>query len=156
MSCARHARHGRLVCHPRPVRPVRVRLVLGATALLLALAGCGGARNTLGTSASVCFKALPGAIDATHKQGRLVGVRRIKASVLQSRLPEDHQLASVPPGDELCVFAFKGDYHPGEVTGAPPAASGPYAVIALTIRRPKEVAAFVLQRLPTRFAHNQV
>ena len=41
------------------------------------IGGCAAPRNTLGTSASPCFRALPTAQAAVHHQGHFVGVRRM-------------------------------------------------------------------------------
>jgi hypothetical protein len=130
------------------------RRTLAATVILsIGLTGCAGARSALGTSASVCFKALPGASDAVHRQGHLVGVRRVDASLLQQRMPTGSALDTLAPKTELCVFAFSGKFTSSDVTSAPPGLSGSYALVALAGSRPKVVAAFVVSRLPTRFRH---
>jgi hypothetical protein len=121
-------------------------------ALAVAFGACAGARNSLGTAASPCYRALPGAIEAVHHKGHLVGVRRVKTSTLQRRLPGDQQLAAVRDR-QLCVFAFSDDFHAGDVTGATNMDHGRYAIVALTIKSPKVVAAAIVDRLPTRFRH---
>jgi hypothetical protein len=137
------------------LRRSRVRVVI-VTLLLLSITACGGARNTLGTPSSVCFKALPGAKDAVNQKGSLVGVRKIQALKLQRHLPQNHQLALIPSGESLCVFAFHGKYQPSDVPQAAPHPPGSYAVVALTVKNPNVVAAIVLDQLPTRFRHNRV
>jgi hypothetical protein len=129
------------------------RISVATAALALGLAGCAGARNMLGTSASMCFKALPGANEAVHREGHLVGVRRLQAEVLQQRLPPHGQLETLAPETDLCVFAFRGPYANGQVAMAPPGEDGSYAVVALAGNEPTEVAAWVVNRLPTRFRH---
>ena len=121
-------------------------------ALALLVTACGGPRNTLGTAASPCYRALPGAIEAVHHKGHLVGVRRVDTSTLQKRLPENQQLAAVRD-KQLCVFAFHDDFHAGDVTGATNQAQGPYAIVALTLKSPRVVAAAIVDHLPTRFRH---
>ena len=121
--------------------------------MAIGLTGCAGARSALGTSASVCFKALPGANDAVHRQGHLVGVRRVDASLLQQRMPTGSALDTLAPKTSLCVFAFSGSFKSSGVTNAPPGLSGSYALVALTGSRPRLVAAFVVNQLPTRFRH---
>ena len=57
-----------------------------ATGLVLAAlltAACAAPRNTLGTSASPCFRALPTAKAAVHNHGRFVGVRRVSRPSLR-------------------------------------------------------------------------
>jgi hypothetical protein len=137
------------------MRPRRLRPAAGAAALLaavLVVVACAGARNSLGTAASPCYRALPGAIQAVHHKGHLVGVRRVDTSTLQRRLPEDQQLATVRDR-QLCVFAFHDDFHAGDVTGAGNQDHGPYAVVALTLKNPRVVAAAIVDHLPTRFRH---
>jgi hypothetical protein len=106
----------------------------------------------LGTAASPCYRALPGAIEAVHHKGHLVGVRRINTSTLQKRLPKDQELAAVRDR-QLCAFAFHDDFHAGDVTGATNQARGRYALVALTLKNPRVVAAAIVDRLPTRFRH---
>lgn len=130
------------------MRRVTVALVAG-----LVLAGaCAGPRNTLGTAASSCFRALPTAKDAVHRKGTLVGVRRVDTDLLQRRMPGDPALATLPDR-QLCVFAFKGKFQPADVPRAIEQHEGRYAVVAVATRRPVVVAAFILNRLPTRFRH---
>lgn len=126
--------------------------VILAFALVIGSVACAGARNTLGTSASPCFRALPLAQAAAHDQGRLVGVRRVNTSALKGRLKDDPKVQAVP-NQELCVFAFRGSYPPGQVDGASNTKPGHYAVIVVTSKHPGVVVAFVTDKLPTRFAH---
>jgi hypothetical protein len=135
-------------------RPLTV--AAAAVTLAVGLTGCAGAKSSLGPSASVCFKALPGAIAAVHRKGHLVGVRRVDASLLQQRLPTDTALDALAPKTSLCVFAYSGAFTSSLVTGAPPGLTGGYAVVALTGSRPRVVAAFVVNQLPTRFRHPRV
>jgi len=123
-----------------------------ATAIGVAVSGCAGGRNSLGTGASACFRALPAARDTVHNKGRLVGVRRVSADTLRSHLPADAAMATVPD-QELCVFAFDGTYDPGSVTGAPNTKSGHFAIVAVGSKQPTVVAAAVVDQLPTRFRH---
>ena len=112
---------------------------------------CAGARNSLGTNASPCYRAVPAARTAVPR-GTLIGVRRIHTASLQRDLPNDSKLASVQ-AKELCVFAFRGAYKPGDVALATPGQAGPYAVVAVTLIHPSVVAASVLDHLPIRFGH---
>jgi hypothetical protein len=129
------------------------RTVAAAMLLAVGLTGCAGARNMLNTGASVCFKALPGADEAVQRRGHLVGVRRVQAELLQQRFPKHGPLDTMAPGADLCVFAFSGSFTSSQVAMAPPGATGTYAVVALAGDRPTEVAAWVVDRLPTRFRH---
>jgi hypothetical protein len=115
------------------------------------LAGCGGVRNTLGTSASACFRDLPEAKQAVGK-GQLVGVRRVSAARLRRRLPNNPELAQATVKD-LCVLAFRDTYRPGDLPGATNTTGGRYALVAVELGRPRIVTVVVLDTLPTRFSH---
>jgi hypothetical protein len=133
----------------RRIRMARILLGLLAATVL---AGCGGARNSLGTSSSACFRLLPAAQDAAHRKGKLVGVRKMSTHSLQKRLPADTKLAAVKSKD-LCAFAFHGTFQPQDVPLATTKRSGSYAVVCVTIRSRQVVAAFILDRTPTSFTH---
>jgi hypothetical protein len=139
MTARRCKRTGRAVCAL-------------AAAVLLGVAGCGGPRNSLGTASSACYRALPPATDAVSRKGKLVGVRKIHTATLKNRLPADRLLAAVRDS-ELCVVAFKGTFQPVDVPLATTTVPGTYAVVAVSIRHPAIVAAFILNRLPARFGH---
>lgn len=133
----------------------RVRRLIGAAAVAAALLGtaCGAPRNSLGTAASPCFRALPGAQIAVSRKGKLIGVRRITATTLRRRFPNNPRVEGISD-KYVCVFAFKGDYRPGDVELAVEAQPGPYAVVAVTSKGNEVITAFVLQHLPTRFRHS--
>jgi hypothetical protein len=133
----------------------RLRRAAAGLLLVVVVAGCGGARNTLGTSASACYRALPGAKQAVSNKGRFVGVRKFPASTLQKRLPSDTNLAGLPSKESLCVFAFRGKFQATDVPQASVRAQGPFAVVALTLNRPHVVAAYILDHLPGRFQHTR-
>jgi hypothetical protein len=124
---------------------------LAVVTLAAAASACSGGRISLGTSAGACFRALPAAEAAVHK-GRLVGVRRVSAATLRDRLPQDTTLATLPDQD-LCVLAFSGTYASGSVTGASNTTPGHFAIVAVATNHPEVVAAFVVDKLPTRFQH---
>ena len=71
-------------------------------------------------------------------------------------MPAGSGLDGLAPKTSLCVFAFSGKFTSSEVTSAPPGLSGSYALVALAGSRPKVVAAFVVNHLPTRFSHLRV
>jgi hypothetical protein len=133
----------------------RLRRTAAGLLVVVLIAGCGGARNTLGTSASACYRALPGAKQAVSNKGRFVGVKKFPASTLQKRLPNDPTLTTLPGKESLCVFAFRGKFQASDVPQAATRAEGPFAVVALTLNRPHVVAAYILDHLPTRFQHTR-
>jgi hypothetical protein len=132
-----------------------LRRAAATAAVVVLAAGCGGARNTLGTSASACYRALPGAKQAVSNKGSFVGVRKFPVSSLQKRVPNDPQLTNLPPKESLCVFAFRGKYQPTDVPQAPVRKEGPFAVVALTLNKPHVVAAYIVDQLPGRFRHTR-
>ena len=124
-----------------------VRAVCAAVLLSVATS-CAGARNSLNTTASACFRALPAADDAVHRKGRLVGVRVIETSELAHKVPEAATLGQ----RHLCGVAYRDDYASGDVAGAQPGRVGRYALV-LVDGDQRVVASFVLDDLPMRFTH---
>jgi len=51
------------------------------------------------------------------------------------------------------VLALANLANAGDVTGATNQAHGHYAVVALTLKSPRVVAAAIVDQLPTRFRH---
>ena len=123
-----------------------------AIAVALGAGACAGGHISLGTGASACFRDLPPANDAVHNKGKLVGVRRVSADTLRSRLPHDATLSTLPD-QNLCVFALSGTYPPGSVTDAHNTKAGHYAIIAVGTKNTDIVGAVVSDKLPTRFKH---
>ncbi|HWD08086.1 MAG TPA: hypothetical protein VHA57_03220 [Actinomycetota bacterium] len=116
---------------------------------VLGLSGCAGPRNSLGPSSTACFKALPPAFDAVGRQGHYAGVRQVSAATLAKRRPEFAGLGK----ETICVVAFRGNYPPGSVKGAPANRSGEYALVAIDAKTDKEVGATIVAKLPLRFQH---
>jgi len=123
-----------------------------ALVVVLSAGACAGRTDTLGTVAGACFRAVPPAESAIHNKGKLAGVKRISSAALRARLPHDVTLSTLPQ-ESLCVFAFKGTYVPGSVTGARNVTTGHYAIVAVGAEHPDVVAASVVNQLPTRFRH---
>ena len=129
------------------------RVVHGVLSLVLAggLAGaCANPRNGLGTGTTVCFKAIPPAVEAVHHEGRLVGVREVSNPGLARRHPVFTRLGT----EKLCLLAFQGTYRAGDLPGAKPPAPGQFAVVAVDPASAKVAGVFVFKRLPLRFRHS--
>jgi hypothetical protein len=109
---------------------------------------CAGARNSLNTTASPCFRALAAADDAVHRKGRLVGVRLVETEDLAQKVPEAAALGH----QKLCGVAYRDDFTSGEVSGATPGHTGHYALV-LVDRSQRVIASFLLDELPIRFTH---
>jgi hypothetical protein len=129
----------------------RPRAALAATVLVLILAGCGTPHPGLSNgSVSACYRAIPAARDAVHdSHATLIGVHRVAADLVKSRLPASAQ-AVLAAGDDttVCTVAFKGTFTPGQVELAPATEQGKYAVVLVTSRHLHLLASVVLNQLP--------
>ena len=121
---------------------------VGAMVLALTLTGCAGPRNSLNTSASVCFRTIPMATNAVGHRGRLIGVRRRSNGYVARRLPGP---TTPPSAGPVCLVAFHGDYHAGEISGTHE--SGRYAIVAVAARSRHVLRVRVTNKLPLRFRH---
>jgi hypothetical protein len=128
------------------VRCRRLATSLVAVALL-AVTGCGAPRNVFGTRSEACFQAFPAARDAVHHKGQLVGAHRANPSRLGGFLPPG-QFSSPDP---VCLVAFQDDFKPGDVDLVRMPRPGHFAVVVVTTKGWKAVAAAVFDRLPARF-----
>ncbi|MFN2607618.1 MAG: hypothetical protein ABR511_06925 [Acidimicrobiales bacterium] len=127
----------------------RAGLAAAVAAGALALAGCGGPRNSLNTASSVCFRSLAVAEDAVHHTGRIVGVRRVSAASFAQRVPG----ATTVPDEDVCLVAFSGAFTSGAVAGAVGPPAGHYAIVAVTSGRPTLLGTRLADELPLRFRH---
>jgi hypothetical protein len=129
----------------------RPRAALSATVLVLILAGCGTPHPGLSNgSVSACYRAIPTARDAVHNShATLIGVHRVAADLVKSRLPASAQAELAGENDTtVCTVAFKGTFTPGQVELAPATAQGKYAVVLVTSRHLHLLASVVLNQLP--------
>jgi len=118
---------------------------LALALVLVAATACGGPRSSLGTPATLCYRALPAAAATVHHKGRFVGVRRMKSSAVVRYLPQAAGAA------DLCVVAYSDHFKPGDVEGVHFEHPARYAIVAVTARTLKPAGAFVTNRLPFRF-----
>jgi hypothetical protein len=125
-----------------------VRRALIAAVVAALLAACAAPRNTLGTSASPCFRSLPTARAAVHDRGRFLGVRRLGPRGFTKVFHADP-----PPGREYCVVGFDGPYKSGGVDHATTDAAGRYALVVVTLRGTTVLRSFVVDRLPLQLGH---
>lgn len=134
----------------------RVLGVAGCVAALLsgaAGAGCSTGPGVSNGSVSVCYRAIPiGRQAVGERSATLIGVHRIAVDQVRSQLPvaTRDELAAENDG-AVCAMAFRGHFAAGQVTGAPSAQSGQYALVLVSSRRLHLVAAVVLDRLPRAF-----
>lgn len=119
-----------------------------AVAAALSLGACDQPRNALGTTSSVCFRALAPARAAVHK-GTLLGVRKANLDRIHARIPSSAQLGNTT----VCLVAYRDHYTPGSVDHQLDQQSGDYAIVAVELKRDTVLASFVTNRLPVRFRH---
>jgi hypothetical protein len=155
-------------CHGPFRAPARwlnrpLALFLSASVAAAGLTACGAGRNVLGTNTSPCFVALPIATRAVHARGSLAGVRLVDTARLGAggRFMRDllGMLPTSPPR-ELCVVAYVGSFTPDQVempAGLPPAGIAErYAIVLVTVTKPRLLGTFVIQHEPIAFAHRHV
>lgn len=141
-----------------------MRRPLGAVAVTLAVAagavtGCTAARNTLGTSSSPCFRALPVAAAAVHRRGAFVGVRLVSSSELSklNHLRRDIEARSRTTVKSICVVGYKGSFRRAQVQRpagpVPDAGVGHFAVVVVSFPQNELLATVVLVKEPLRLRH---
>ncbi|MHB8330063.1 MAG: hypothetical protein ACYDD6_10650 [Acidimicrobiales bacterium] len=142
----------------------RGRGTLRVLALALAvpaatLAGCTSARNTLGTSSSPCFRALPVATEAVGDSGTLAGIRLVGPRELDRHMRLRQLLGARAGGGvtNVCVVSFHGRFRLDQVQrplgAAPPGGTGQYAVVVVSTPQNRLLATFVLSRVPLPLRH---
>ena len=124
------------------------RLSAAAAIAAVLTAACAAPRNTLGTSASPCFRALPTAKAAVHQNGRFVGVRRVSRRRLA-----DLFRTEPPPGRDFCLVGFSGAFRPEQVDHPAGGRPGRYAAVVVTLRGTTALQTFLVDRLPTHLRH---
>ena len=132
----------------------------GALAFVGALSGCTAARNTLGTSSSPCFRAVPVASEAVHDRGTLAGVRLLSSRDLDKR-PKLRAVLSTRAGQQVrtvCAIAYTGVFRVGEVQDpighGPMGGEGTFAVVCVSTPQNQLLGTIVLSRSPLPFRHN--
>ena len=123
------------------------------------LAGCASPRNSLGTTSSPCFLAVPVATEAVHDQGHLAGVRLVSGKELarHARILDLLTARMGRPVHQVCVVSFLGSFRLDAVERpagrAPAGGSGPVAVVVVTSPQNRLVATFVVEREPLPLRH---
>jgi hypothetical protein len=138
--------------------------VLGVTAVIVltvCLTACGTPRPRLSTdSVNVCYRGLPAATAALHdKSAKLIGVHRVPVDRVISHValpPSAKALLAGENDTQVCTFAFKGTFVPGQVTLAPPDQHGRYALVLVTSRHLRILASLVMDQLPSTFGRRVV
>jgi hypothetical protein len=127
-----------------------------ALALGSVLAGCSTVHESLGTSDSPCYLALPTAKAAVGPSGHFEGVRLMKVhSLTYARLESAVKSAGVDSG-QVCLVAFSGNFSSTSVSHPSGRANGRLAVVVLRYPDGKLIATVLFRRLPTHFTHSHV
>lgn len=133
-------------------------MVGAAVAVVSALAACTTARNSLGTTNSSCYEALPLAASAVHHRGILLGVRLADVSSL--RTTRRVHLAAISEGTSVrrvCLVAYRGHFEGSAVVkpiGRP--RRGPLAIVVLEFPHVKLLGTVVIRHVPVRFGHPRI
>jgi hypothetical protein len=128
-------------------------VVVAASSLL---AGCSTLHQSLGTSDSPCYVALPTATAAVGQTGHFAGVRLMKASSLPyAHLQSALHDAGVDSG-RVCLVAFTGTFSSSAVSHPSGLEHGHLAVVILRYPDGELVATVLLHRLPARFRHSHL
>jgi hypothetical protein len=117
----------------------------------MVVAGCGTPHPGLSNgSVSACYRAIPAARTVVRNgDATLVSVHRMAADKVRRQLSSQAQLTLSKDNDtSVCAVAFKGPFEPGQVDLAPPDLTGRYALVLVSSRNLRVLAAAVLNQLP--------
>ncbi|HUY64039.1 MAG TPA: hypothetical protein VMV14_05930 [Acidimicrobiales bacterium] len=141
----------------RGLRPAVAAVALSLAAL--ALSACVSPRNTLGTSSSLCYRALPVASEAVHDRGTLAGIRLVSPK----EIGRHHRLLQVldqRTGGTLgnvCVVSFRGQFRQSQVQrplgSGPAGGTGQFAIVIVSSPGNGLLGTFVLTRVPLPLRH---
>jgi hypothetical protein len=130
----------------------------GCLFLAFVLAGCTSARNSLGTSDSSCYLALPTATSAVRAHGRLLGVHLFDQKVLRQRAP--HLFTALDTtyhaSQRVCVVAYSGNFTRHSVSAPRGRSSGRLAVVVATTPANHLLGTVIFARPPLHFGHPHI
>ncbi|MGC8514306.1 MAG: hypothetical protein ACP5P1_14925 [Acidimicrobiales bacterium] len=132
-------------------RRTRAWPVVAAFAVCVAaLSGCSSTSTLSNASVSVCYRAIPVGRSSLHTdQARLVGVHELPLDKVRLSLPAAEKANLAAEDDtEICAMAFSGTFSPGQVQLAPAGESGKIAIVLVTEKRLRLVAAAVIAKVP--------
>jgi len=141
---------------------MRRRAVAAVAAVIVSAAGitgCTAARNTLGTTSSPCFRALPVAKTAVHGRGTFAGVRLISSSEMSKlrHLKGVIEARSRTPVHDVCAVAYRGTFRRDQVARpagrVPSTGVGHFAVVVVSNPQNELLATVLFLREPLRFRH---
>jgi hypothetical protein len=132
-------------------------LVAVALAVCL-LAGCTAARNSLGTSDSSCYLALPAAKHAVGPHSKFIGVHQFTLSSLRQKVPKlfDSLTAVKPTSQRVCIIEFVGSFTQASVKKPLGKSSGQLAVVVSEAPSNRLLGTVLFHHPPLDFAHPHV
>ena len=147
--------------HPRPTaaRRHRAMALVMMCVLVLTLARCTSARDTLGTTASPCFEALAIGADAVHDNGSFAGVHLLTLSTAAHDLHMQRTLLARfgPSVHNVCVVSYRGTFdvaHVARPLGPPPPGGvGHYAIVIVSKPQNQLLGTVIRETQPLRFGH---
>lgn len=135
----------------------RVVMMVLCPMMVVTLAGCTSARNTLGTSASPCFDALALAGNAVHHRGTFAGVRLVSFDTVGTDLHMRSKLSALfgPKVHSVCAVSYRGTFGADQVErplGPPPAGGiGHFAIVIVSKPQNRLLGTIVRLTQPLRF-----
>jgi hypothetical protein len=131
-----------------------VRLAV-ATLTVFLLAGCTAARNSLGTSDSSCYLALPSATRAVGSHSKFVGVHNFTLSSLRQKDPKlfDTLVGVRATSQRVCIIEFAGSFTQASVNKPLGRPSGRLAVVVVEAPSNHLVGTVIFHHPPLAFAH---
>jgi hypothetical protein len=127
------------------------------------LASCTSPRNTLGTTSSPCFRALPVAAKAVHDRGVIEGVNLLSATAIAKRDPRAYDQLKAHFGRKIpgvCIVVYRGSFTATQVEEprgrAPASGTGRFAVVVVTSPGNELLGTLVVNRLDYRTRHSRI
>ena len=128
--------------------------LVAVTLAVCVLTGCASARNSLGTSDSSCYLALPSATRAVGPHSRFIGVHQFTLSSLHQRDPRLFDaLAVKPTSQRVCTIEFGGSFTTASVQKPLGKPSGQFAVVISEAPSNHLLGTVILDHPPLDFAH---
>jgi len=132
--------------------------LVAVTLAVCLLAGCTSARNSLGTSDSSCYLALPSATRAVGPHSKFIGVHQFTLSSLRQKVPVlfDALTAAKPTSQRVCIIEFGGSFTRASVQKPLGKSSGRLAVVISEAPSNHLLGTIIFHHPPLDFAHHHV
>jgi hypothetical protein len=133
-------------------------LLVALTLAVCLLAGCTAARNSLGTSDSSCYLALPSAKHAVGPHSEFIGVHQFTLFSLRQKAPRlfDSLTAVKPTSQRVCIIEFVGSFTQASVQKPLGKSSGRLAVVVSEAPSNRLLGTVIFHHPPLNFAHPHV